>query len=96
MSPEFAAELAPKPPGWPQPRVLRTEAYVRLGSVGTAASLAAIATIEAAIATRVTATQTVNVGEWPREENGSSKGSASALEAIDRPNAAEAPEGGAR
>jgi hypothetical protein len=79
MSPEFAAELAAKLLDWTQLSVLRTAAYVRLGSIGTADSLAAIATIEAGMATRVTATETVNVDDWPREENGYGKGLAESV-----------------
>jgi len=74
VSSEFAAALAAKPPGWPQPPVLRSAAYVRLGNIGTAASLAALTTIETAMQAIATATETVNVDEWPREENGFGKG----------------------
>jgi hypothetical protein len=35
MSRAFAPELAPSPPGWPQPGVLRQAACARLGSLGT-------------------------------------------------------------
>jgi hypothetical protein len=79
MSPDYAAELAADPSGWPPPSILRRIAYLRLGSLGTAASLTAIATIETGMARRATATDTVNVDEWPREENGSGKGLAEAV-----------------
>jgi hypothetical protein len=50
-----------------------------LGSLGTAKSLAAVTSIEAAMATRVTAPTTVNVDEWPREQNRFGKGLAESV-----------------
>jgi hypothetical protein len=80
MEPEFAAKLAAKPLGWPQPGVLRRAPYIQLGSLRTAANLAVIGTIEAAMATRVIAAETVSIDDWPKEENGSGKGLAESVE----------------
>ena len=79
ISPEFAAELAAKVPASLRAPILRHDAYMRLGNLGTTASLAAIASIEAAMATRVIITETVNSEEWPREENAFGKGLAESV-----------------
>jgi len=78
MSAEFAAQLAADP-AWPQTSVLRSRAYVRLGDVGTPASLAAVASIEASMAKRVTVTPTTNTTEWPRSWNREGKGLAESV-----------------
>jgi hypothetical protein len=80
-SPAFAAKLAAPPPEWPPPWILRQGAYLRLGSLGTPDSLAAVAAIEAALAKRRTAPATVNINDWPREENRYGKGLAELMAA---------------
>lgn len=69
-SPAVAAELASRLRHSPRPWFVRRSAYLRLGSLATAASLAAVIRIETAMATRVTATPTLGADEEDSDGDG--------------------------